>query len=222
MPLPLHLVPSAPRILFVTLACCLSGFSSLAVADVLLPEVGLLQQRARENPKAFDRGDQFCVSKSVGSPCEIPGNPLEGGGKGVCVQKINKVDQTLDAICEVPEPQIDRGIPEGRYQVDARLCNNGNMGAALQSEQAGCEPVPPVSDRFCNGKQQGDPCKVDLIQQGQRGSYPGRCTLATEEKRFYMYGKQTKRRPVLSCQAEKPLVRHLTKPASGWLQRLVK
>lgn len=217
-----------PRFLLSALACglSLSGVSTLVMADVLPPEIGQLQQRARENPKAFDRGDQFCVSKHIGSPCEIPGNPLEGGGKGVCVQKVNKTDQTLDAICEVPEPQIDRAIPESRYQVDARVCgiasSNPGMNAALQGERAGCEPVPPVADRFCNGKQPGDACKVDLVQQGQRGSYPGRCTSIIEEKRFYMYGHQTKRRTVLTCQAEKPLVRNLSKPSTGWLQRLTR
>ena len=144
-----------PRLLL-CLLYCLPG---LARADVLPPDLAAIYLKARENPKAYDRADQFCDGRSIGSPCEIPGNPFEGGGSGHCTQDINSASRSLDALCKLDDPPlIDRQTPEGGFQVSKELCDmaskNPDLASNLRSMDVRCD-LPPATltpDRFCQGR----------------------------------------------------------------------
>jgi hypothetical protein len=213
-----------PRLLL-CLLCCLPG---LARADVLPPDLAAIYLKARENPKAYDRADQFCDGRSIGSPCEIPGNPFEGGGSGHCTQDINSASRSLDALCKLDDPPlIDRQTPEGGFQVSKELCDmaskNPDLASNLRSMDVRCD-LPPATltpDRFCQGRKPGDACQVQLRQADRNLSFAGRCTEETQERRFYIYGNRYKQRQVLLCQPEHPVIRDYRRSSPpGWLKKL--
>lgn len=208
------------------LSLCLLGWSGLGLADVLPPDAYELHVRARENPAAYDRADAWCAGKSIGSACEVPGNAFEGGGKGLCRQIINRPSRSLDAVCKVTaQVAIDRKLPDSGFMVDSRLCElaqrDPSVAESLKREQAGCTPIPPVADQFCDRKKVGDACQVELNVDGIRASFAGKCSTESQESRFYHYGYNIKRRDVILCQPAKPASHEMQASSPpGWLKKL--
>ena len=209
------------------LLCLLLALPGLAGADVLPPDLAAIYLKARENPKAYDRADQFCDGRSIGTPCEIPGNPFEGGGSGHCAQEVNTASRSLDARCKLDDPpSLERQLPEGGFQVSKDLCDmaskNPDLANNLRSMDVSCEPAAAaIPDRFCQGRKPGDACQVQLGQGGRNLSFSGRCTEETQERRFYMYGNRYKQRQVLLCQPEHPVIRDYRRSSPpGWLKKL--
>ena len=59
-----------------------AAIGSAARADVIPPGVREAEQRLRDNPKAFDRVDQFCAQRKVGAACTLPFYLLRGMAAG--------------------------------------------------------------------------------------------------------------------------------------------
>jgi hypothetical protein len=108
------------------------------------------QQRFSQNPTAVDVTDTWCEKHEIGAACTIPGNAFEGGGSGVCIRGITDDDHySIILTCvRSPEPVIDRGVPEGEWQVDPYRCAHPD-GVLIEtplprpaSAQSSVEPSP--------------------------------------------------------------------------------
>lgn len=214
------------RLLWLMLCCV----PTLAWAD-LLPAVHYeLKDRMRNNPQTYDRADQFCAKRRVGSPCVIPGNPFEGGGEGECQTSPNNQTRTIDSLCVRKERvEISREIPREGYKGSDAYCERDRKEAAAHAASPyaqfprpvlyGCGPTSTVPDRFCNGKVPGDACTAEVKVDDTVSSFAGRCMERHEEA--IVISREVMTRTVLLCLPEKPVVIDIS-PSSppNWFQRL--
>jgi len=189
-----------------------------ARADVIPPGVREAEQRLRDNPKAFDRADQFCAQRSVGATCTLPGDALAGGGAGICRNGLDASRTQIDLRCErTAKVTIDRGLPTGGFSLPAYFCEVPEGAAVARERGYGCTPAAqPLPDRFCAGRSVGAACEAALSVDGKPVRNAGVCARVTESApRFYFRGWQVATRDVLQCISAKPVVRDL-KPVSWW------
>ncbi|WP_255990114.1 hypothetical protein [Chitinolyticbacter albus] len=193
-----------------------------AAADVLPPQAASAAERLRNNPKAFDRYDNFCAGKKSGDACVIPGTAFAGGGNGRCDNDINRKTYTIDLHC-VREGYvtIERQLPEGGFVHDEQLCRSK---AAHESEEPApkwnCTPLTPTpSDAFCKGKSINSACTVELTYKGALQRDEGVCKEIVETERFYYQGRREATRKVIQCMPKEEFTRSFT-PASWWQKLL--
>lgn len=201
-----------------TLAVALLVASPAALADVLPPEAAEAAQRLRDNPKAFDRVDQFCAKRTVGAACTIPGDALAGGGAGVCRNALDASRRQIDLRCERSATvTIDRGLPAGGYTLPSHVCAGPEGAEIARREGHGCTPpARPLQDRFCAGRAVGAACEAMLVVDGEAVRNKGVCARVTESApRFYFRGWQVAQRELVQCVSAKP-VTHDLKPVSWW------
>lgn len=183
----------------------LFGVSLAAVATVpvradILPR-GAMEARERfaRHKQVFDRTDQYCHGKAIGTACEIPGTAFEGGGKGSCQRDLPDRASEIDLRCALKFPaEIDRQVPDGPFRKDLRRCD-GSPENPGEDEGFTCADPAPVADRFCAGQKENDPCSARFLVAGKEQSESGRCGMRTEEHRYYQYGYRTATRRVLQC-----------------------
>ncbi|MGE5504639.1 MAG: hypothetical protein ACM31L_09475 [Actinomycetota bacterium] len=208
------------------LCCCVP---SLAWADLLPPVHYELQERMKNDPQAYDRADQFCANKKVGSACAVPGNPFEGGGVGTCQTRADDKQRTIDSLCIFGDRrEVLRNLPDRGYKGADEVCDmarrnpHSEAAADVRAEKLTCDQAATVPDRFCDGKAAGDPCAAEMSVAGSILSFPGRCGEKEERATYYSRGRQIKTRTVLICLPENPTVIEVG-PSSppGWLQRLL-
>lgn len=171
--------------------------SSLAVADVL-PSPGFFErrflERARSNPEAIDRTDQFCQGRTIGAACVVTGTPFEGGGEGICRRQVvnNFIERSLDLVCEIKNPpRVDRQISHSPVQENKGHCATAadSVASGRRSDAAGssgCATAVSEADRFCRGKVAGDNCLATLSDWSGKVSvdYPGVCRVLNEDVRI--------------------------------------
>lgn len=189
-----------------------------ARADVIPPGVMQAEQRLRDNPKAFDRADQFCAKRAIGAACSIPGDALAGGGTGVCRNGLDATRTRIDLRCERgAKVVIERGLPAGGFTLPARFCEVPEGAEIARSLGYGCKPpAQPPQDRFCAGRAVGAACTAELTVDGKPVRNAGVCARVSESApRFYFRGWQVAQREVVQCNAAKP-VAHDMKPLSWW------
>lgn len=192
--------------------------SPVARADVIPPGVREAEQRLRDNPKTFDRADQFCAKRSVGAACTLPGDALAGGGAGICRNGLDASRTQIDLRCErTAKVTIDRGLPAGGFSLPAYFCEVPEGAAVARERGYGCKPPTELPhDRFCAGRGAGAACEAALTVDGKPVRNAGVCARVTESApRFYFRGWQVATRDVLQCISAKPVVRDL-KPVSWW------
>lgn len=204
------------------LAAALLAPCPSALADLVPPNAFPAAKRLSENPRAFDRTDDFCTGKKVGDACEIPGSRLSGGGPGTCDNAIHRGHGTIDLLCRrTGRVVLDRGLPEDGFVADPEFCAGiarlGDEGKPMASH---CVPphIQPV-DRFCAGKTLGDACTVDLEYAGQTERHLGTCREEVQTRRFYHQGQRTLTRKAVLCLAD-PLPPPNLKPLSWWQKLL--
>lgn len=189
-----------------------------ARADVIPPAVMQAEQRLRDNPKAFDRSDQFCAKRAIGAACAIPGDALAGGGAGVCRNGLDATRTQIDLRCErSAKVVVDRGLAERGFTLPAYLCEVPEGAEIARSRGYGCKPpAKPPEDRFCAGRSVGGACEAALTVDGKPVRNAGVCARVTESApRFYFRGWQVAKREVLQCVSAKPVER-VFKPVSWW------
>ncbi|MFN5010792.1 MAG: hypothetical protein ACK5F5_06170 [Gammaproteobacteria bacterium] len=189
-----------------------------ARADVIPPGVREAEQRLRDNPKAFDRVDQFCAQRKVGAACTLPGDALAGGGAGVCRNALDETRTRIDLSCvRRATVTIDRGLPAGGFVLPAHVCADPEGAAVARERGYGCTPAAqPLPDRFCAGRSVGAACEAALSVDGKPVRNAGVCARVTESApRFYFRGWQVARRDALQCVSATPVVRD-HKPVSWW------
>lgn len=202
-------------LLFAALICrCLP-----AAADVISPEVAAAENRLRDNPKTYDRVDNFCSDKKPGAPCTIWGTVFSGGGAGTCVNAVNPSGSTIDLTCVRNDAvQIDRKLPDGGFVDEPYLCELGEDKETGQKWN--CTPtIPTPSDQFCQGKSTGSRCTVELTYQGKKEWQAGICSEAVETQRFYYQGHRTATRQVIRC--DPPVVASHTYTPVSWRKKLL-
>lgn len=189
--------------------------SSFAHADLIPPDIAAAQQRLRDNPKLYDRVDQFCHGKQPQDACQLPGKPFAGGGEGTCVNQVNESNKTIDMTCERNDAvTIDRKLPQGGFVGGRDLCPNGP--GPSPNPNWGCKPITPTpADQFCQGKKTGASCTVELEYQGKPQRDQGVCTAITETDSFYYQGHRSTSRQVIRCEPTSAVKREM-KPASWW------
>lgn len=196
----------------------LAMLAPVARADVIPPAVMQAEQRLRDNPKAFDRADQFCAKRAVGAACSIPGDALAGGGAGVCRNGLDATRTQLELRCErSAKVVIDRGLPEGGFTLPAYFCEVPEGAEVARERGYGCKPpAQPPHDRFCAGRSAGAACEAALTVDGKTVRNAGVCARVTEQApRFYFRGWQVAKRDVVQCVSAKPVER-VFQPASWW------
>lgn len=182
------------NIITYALSCFLFCVSLPASADLISPQVEEAQHRLQANPNTYDRVDNFCKDKKPGASCTMPGTIFAGGGEGICQNYFNRNESTIEMSCiRQSEIRIDRDIPE--------------WGASSPT------------DRFCKGKNAGNPCTVELSYQGRTEHPEGVCKEMTETQRYYRQGYHTNYRSVLSC--EPPHEVEHTFTAVSWHEKLL-
>ncbi|KVD76188.1 hypothetical protein WI89_07065 [Burkholderia ubonensis] len=197
-----------------------------AHADLTPPYIADASARLRNNPKTYDRADQFCRGKRLDDACELPGNPLQGGGTGVCRSSVNDRGEIERACVRTTRVEIDRGVPSGGFVASPARCKpyidwvqRNDPSEPEPVLPYGCKhPEQPLTDRFCKGKAVGDACAVELRVDGRPEQYPGACTNEWQSKRFYNMGWVALRRQVMTC-ASAPAFERQFSPAS-WLDKL--
>lgn len=155
-----------------------------AQADLLSPVVEAARERLSNNPKTYDRADQFCKGKDPQEACVIPFSPLVGGGEGICKNYVNRRTETIDISCVVThEPQIDRQLPPGGFVGDRFRCP---VGVAHQyNPDWSCTPLPtPPIDRFCKDLPVGSACTNEFQLNGKTEHEQGVCKQVTEKQVF--------------------------------------
>lgn len=206
------------RAVLLSLALLSAAVGSAARADVIPPQVQQAEQRLRDNPRSFDRADQFCAKRSVGAACLLPGDALAGGGAGVCRNALDGTRTQIDLSCERRATvTIDRGLPAGGFTLPAHVCGDAEGAAVARSRGYSCtRPAETPQDRFCAGRRVGAACEATLSVDGKPVVNAGVCARVTESApRFYFRGWQTAQREVLQCVSAKPVVRD-HKPVSWW------
>ncbi len=154
----------------------------------------------QDDPKTYDRADQFCARKSVGSPCSVPGNPFEGGGTGTCQTRLNDKQQTIDSLCTFGERrEVRRNMPDRDYRGAEVICDKARRDPNAQDvveflvqNKITCGPTPTIPDQFCDGKAVGEACVAEMLVNGSISTYPGRCGEKDERVEFYSYGYRTR------------------------------
>jgi hypothetical protein len=144
---------------------------SLCLADLVPHNWKELERRAKDGD--YEVADQFCAGKVIGTRCEIPGTPLDGGGQGACA--LTRPDRsTLAATCQLDEPaKIDRQL-DGGWRLSQPWCERLSP-EDIRSLGYPCHDEPVVVDQFCRGKAEGDPCVAEVWQKNSWSSHPGRC-----------------------------------------------
>lgn len=197
-----------------------------AHADVTPPYIADAWARLRNNPKTYDRADQFCRGKRLDDACELPGNPLQGGGAGVCRSSVNAGGEIERACVRTTHVAIDRGVPSGGFVASSSLCKPYNDWVERNNRSEpepvlpfGCKPPEqPLTDRFCKGKAVGDACTVEMRVDGEPEQYPGTCADERQSERFYYMGSRQALRHVMTCGTPMAFERQFS-PAS-WLDKL--
>jgi hypothetical protein len=195
-----------------------SVLSPAARADIIPPGVREAEQRLRDDPKTFDRVDQFCAKRRVGAACAIPGDALAGGGVGVCRNGLDATRTQIDLRCErSASVVIERGLPEGGFTLPAYFCEVPEGAEVARQRGYGCKPpAAPPHDRFCTARAVGAACEADLTVDGKLVRNAGVCARVTETApRFYFRGWQVAKRDVVQCVSADPVVRDF-KPATWW------
>jgi hypothetical protein len=203
---------------FALVTSAVALMSPAAGADVIPPDVREAEQRLRDNPKAFDRVDQFCAKRTIGAACTIPGDALAGGGAGVCRNGLDASRRQIDLRCERSATvKIDRGLPAGGYALPPHVCAEPEGAEIARREGHGCTPsAQPLQDRFCAGRAVGAVCEAALVVDGKTVRNKGVCARVTESApRFYFRGWQVAQRELVQCVSAKP-VTHDLKPVSWW------
>ena len=200
---------------------------SLAWADTLPNSVIQARERMEQDPGHYDRADQFCAEKKVGSSCVIPGNPFEGGGNGTCRTSPNRDSGAIESRCALNyRPEVLGSLPDGGYRAPETICENGEIkepfARAFSSENLSCLATPVVSDKYCSGKAVGSPCSVDVRSESAESKYPGLCAESEDSRRLYYHGYMRVTRTVLTCRPEKPVIINIRESSPpGWLRRLL-
>jgi len=164
------------------------------------------ESRLADNPKAFDRVDQFCSDKKIGDACVISGEVFAGGGEGICLNKIVRINEymmrsgTIDLLCvRKHEPVFERQLPchaDGVTWVQRRP--DQNLPADV------CEELLPVpTDQFCIGKKIDSACMATFTYQGKLfEQLAGVC-----KESYQIVGKlrdRTVRRQEVRCESSTP------------------
>lgn len=197
-----------------------------AHADVTPPHIANAWARLRDNPKTYDVVDQFCRGKSLDDACELPGNPLQGGGAGVCRSSVNTGGEIERACVRTAHVVIDSGVPPGGFVASPSLCKPYNDWVERNNRSEpepvlpfGCKhPEQPLTDRFCKGKAVGDACTVEMQVDGKPEQYSGTCAAEWQSERFYYMGSRQAIRQVMTCASPQAFERKFS-PAS-WLDKL--
>lgn len=197
-----------------------------AHADVTPPHIRDAWTRLRDNPKTYDQADQFCRGKRLDEACELPGNPLQGGGAGVCRSPVNTRGEIERACTRTTRVEIDRDVPPDGFVASPTLCQPYNDWAQRNNPSEpppalpyNCQPpAQPLVDRFCKGKSAGDACAVEMRVDGKPGQYPGVCANEWQSQRFYYMGSREALRQVMTCGSPPAFERQFS-PAS-WLDKL--
>lgn len=221
--------------------------SPVASADLLPPYQDQVEARVRNDPAYYDHADAFCRGKVLGDSCVITGTALEGGGEGMCRQRLDGGTNQVIAECvRFTTPMIDRRLPVTPYQLEPIVCGmlKASPGQKFRDserqELLGCGPVETVSDRFCTGRKQGEACTAQLTIGGKSIENPGVCLLQKDWRNrselridvgndagsvdaVFRYANLS--RPALLCEAAKPVVQQIrpARPPSmlrRWLERL--
>lgn len=171
---------------------------------MLPPHAKEALQRFEQNPKLYDRVDQFCQNKTIDTACTIPGSAFEGGGDGVCKRNLPNFSQEIDLRCTLESTlEIDRRIPDGPFRKGQHQCNDRPENPSEYGEMSCIDP-PPVADRFCAGHKINDQCTAVFNIAGNDKSEVGRCRITIEERKNYEYGHQLATRRVLQCLPIRP------------------
>ena len=200
MPLPTQAV-----LVSLLLAC-----SVIASADLIPPPSRMLKERLRQDAGFYDQADQFCRGKALGDRCLVSGAPLDGGGEGVCRRRLDEYEQHALAECVVNDkPMVDRQVPSSPYQLSEMACQMARGSREYRERMAqypaGCEPVPLVADRFCQGRREGDACVASVRVGKVEIDNPGRCRIHTERRQLAEYESMS--RDILTCRAVSTVVR---------------
>ena len=209
----MHRLPCA-----LLLACC----ATAARADLPRPVDRELSERFAASPRAFDVTDLPCQGRGVDEACEAPGGVLAGGGPGVCQRGMDMRQRRIELVCTPPRlPPIDHQVPEDPWQVDARACATPAL-RALVAERPGwrCDALPVVSDRFCEGLNDGARCEVEV--PGHTVRHPGVCQPRPATTRRWMDGTRwVLTRTERLCLAEPAPPRSAERiPVSAWRKLL--
>lgn len=204
---------------------CLALAWTAAQADLLPRQAVELDQRFSRNPDAFDRTDPWCDGHGVNDRCVVPGNALEGGGRGQCLRSIDRPGyRYIDLKCALsPSPRIDRGLPDARWHAGEDLCK-GRGGAArdamreAQVQALGwtCAEPPVVSDRFCQGRAPGDACIADVVVGNDVEHAAGICKRTVESMSAYHQGPRTLTRTLVLCVSEHSPASSPLTPVGAW------
>lgn len=219
--------------LITILSVVLFGTSMSTYADIVLPQVQNARARLSANPDTYDRVDQYCKDKKPAADCVISGPTFSGGGKGVCKNDYNGKEDSIDLACvRSDQILIDRKLPEGGFVNDSELCRLQKENNCLTEKDPfhdpkcaehmfwQCSPmVPTPQDQFCQGKDIGSSCVVELIYQGKIEHETGRCESVVESEAFYFWGHRTRTRDVVRCEPTS-VVQHVFTPAS-WVKKIL-
>lgn len=182
----------------------LTLLTTMARADLLPPQASEVFERFSNNPRTFDRHDQWCEGRGVGTACQIPGTPFEGGGPGKCERIIHRAEYKIDLLCSLdPEPQIQRGLPDINWQAEKELCEGVKVdisGVRRTEQGIPCENQPAVFDRFCRGKEAGQSCTAELRVTDRIQNFEGVCRREVETKSWYFQGRRFLTRDTVQCQ----------------------
>jgi hypothetical protein len=194
---------------------------SLGLADLLPDNWKDLSRRATDGE--YEIADQFCAGKVIGTRCEVPGTPLDGGGQGICtITWPNR--STIAATCKLDEPaKIDRQI-HGGWRLNQSWCERSSP-EELRLIGYPCADVPPAADQFCREKAEGDPCLAEVWQRSGWSSHPGRCTKKTQIGSHYplRHGESggSIHREITFCRGEHPVLRKYENSSPpGFLERV--
>lgn len=193
---------------------------SLCLADLLPDNWKELERRAKDGD--YEVADQFCAGKTIGTRCEVPGTPLDGGGQGICT--ITWPDRnSFAATCKLDDPaKIDRQM-HGGWRLNQYWCERLSPDELVKIGYP-CSDVPPATDQFCRGKVEGDPCLAEVWQKSGWSSHPGRCVKKTQLGSFYPLHRGESggsiRREITFCQGEHPVLRaYESSSPPGFLKR---
>lgn len=198
---------------------------SLALADTLPYSVFQARERMEQEPEYYERADQFCAEKRVGSPCVIPGNPFEGGGNGTCRTSPSS-SGAIESRCTLTyRPTVLDSLPDGSYRAPELMCENGKLKKTYESTNSdgiiSCNTVNITSDKYCNGKSANDSCVANVNYGTSTAAYQGICREKEDIRRIYSYGYITLKRTILTCSPENPVIINTQESSPpSWLRRL--
>lgn len=199
----------------------IAAFHLPALADLIPPQAAEIAKRLADNPRAFDRSDEYCKGKKVADACTLPGNLFAGGGEGICKNETTRWSTSIDLTCvRGGTAVIERKLPEGGFVHDASLCRDAgklDSKGIPEPSQWNCTPVVPTpQDQFCAGKEVGAACTVQLRYQDRQEEFPGVCKVEVQSYNFYYQGPRTATRQVVQCQPPESLPPRTYTPATWW------